>query len=115
MVPIFQLFSLVWLLGDACCCAAVARRWQTGLSSRSSDRVSDGVGRQPMGMRAVCENAAHVECLAKNTEVFDDFHEKGVARVECLAENTRNLDALHANGAAHVERLVLTWFDLLGP
>ena len=68
-----------------------------------------------MGMRAVCENAAHVECLAKITEVFDDFHEKGAARVECLAENTRNLDALHEKGPARVECLVLLWLDLLGP
>ena len=68
-----------------------------------------------MRMGTVCENAAHVECLAKNTEVFDDFHEKGAARVECLAENTRNFDALQENGAARVECLVLTWLDLLGP
>jgi hypothetical protein len=86
MVPLFQFFSLVWLSVTACCCAVVARRLQTWFSGRRSGRLLHGVGRQAIRVRARSENAARVECLAKNTRNLDDFHENGAARVECLAK-----------------------------
>jgi hypothetical protein len=68
--------------------------------------IFGGVFRALAHHRALCENAARVECLAENTGIFDDFQEKGAARVECLAKNTRDFNDFHERGAARVECLV---------
>ena len=86
MVPFFRVISLVLIAVAACLHEVFAVRRYARFSSPCGDRTSVGGIHVKTRGAVMCENAAHVECLAKIAGNLDDFQEKGAARVECLAE-----------------------------